>query len=124
MQHRPVLGGVDVPSGEHGIAAFGDPCPAGHGEQGVQGRGVHPVLRVVEDQVPGTGHHPRAAIGVLGEELAQVPTPDPGRVLLQGAPLRCRREIHRCAGLVHGSSILSQRRSIPARPGFPCPTRL
>ena len=99
-------------AGEHGVAPLGHPGPSGDGEEGVEGRPVHPVLGVVEDQVTGTGHHPPAATGILGEELAQVH----GRRCGRRVPTAVRhssvdREVHTASrSRPCGSSILSRRR--------------
>ena len=48
MEHGPVLGGVDVPAGEHGVPALLDAGPPGHRHERGQRLVGHPVLGVVE----------------------------------------------------------------------------
>ena len=74
VEHGPVLGGVDVAAGEHGVAALFHAGPAGHGHQCGQGLVVDPVLGVVEVEVAGRHRHPGAPIGIVGEELPEVAT--------------------------------------------------
>ena len=70
VQHGAVLGGVDVPAGEHGIAVFLEAGPASHREESVETLLVDAVLRVVEEEVSGGHGHPRPPVAILGEEIA------------------------------------------------------
>ena len=88
VEHRPVLGGVDVLAGEHGVAPLLDPGPAGHGHQGAEHLGVDPVLRVVEVEVAGgraTMAVPRP--GSSANSSTEVAVPHPLEVPDQAPPL-------------------------------------
>ncbi len=85
VEHGALLGGVDRRAGEHRVAAGRHAGRVGHREQ----RGHHLVgdalLGVVDAQVADLDHVARGAIGVVGEQLAQVRR---GRHPLQRGPLR------------------------------------
>ena len=52
-----------------------------------------PVLGVVEEEAGALGDQPRAALGVLGEEVAEVSLADLAVVLLEGLPGRSLAEL-------------------------------
>jgi len=116
VEHGPLLGGVDGGTGEHGVAALGHPGTPCHGDQGRQGVSVHPVLRVVEEEVAGGGDQVRAPVRVVGEQLAQVPGAEPIEVTDQVGPLgRCPHVDH-ChvrivAATAHPVYLRARRRS-------------
>ena len=86
VQHGPVLGGVDVLAGEHGVTALLQACRAGQIHQQCQGLPGDPVLAVVDIEVTDGQRQFPAAVGVLGEELSQVHVGDIGVVAGQCLP--------------------------------------
>ena len=82
VQHRALLGDVDLLAAEHRVAPLGHAGVVGQREQQPQGLVGHAVLRVVEEQAGALGGHPLAALARLGEQRAQVEVLD----LLRGAP--------------------------------------
>ena len=87
VQHGAVLGDVDVLAGEHRVAALRAARTRSASSTSSLERLVgDPVLRVVEEEAGALGGQPLAAVGVLGEQIAQVPLADLGVVLLQGVP--------------------------------------
>ena len=76
VEHRPVLGGVDVPAGEHGVASLLDTGHPGHRHQGGHGLVGYPVLGVVEVQRSRGHRHPGTPVGIVGEEFTEVALAD------------------------------------------------
>ncbi len=113
---RPVLGGVDVLAGEHRVAQLLDAGPACDGREQREGLVGHPVLGDVDEKVRGRKRHPTPAVGVLGEELPQMPIAEDGVVLGQAAPLVGGRDVHQVTSQVHGPSILAAPPRRPPRP--------
>ena len=72
MQHRPALGGVDLFAREHGIAVRGKPALLRQLQQQLHSLVGNAVLRVVEVNVLERSRQPRAPLGVLLEDFAQV----------------------------------------------------
>src|SRR5439155_1552529 len=68
-----VLGGVDVLAAEHRLGALAQPGALGQRDEQPDGLVGEPVLRVVQVEVPGPAGQPVAAVGVLGEQVPQVP---------------------------------------------------
>ena len=87
MEHRPVLGGVDVPAGEHGVPALLDAGRAGHVHQRGQRLVIHPLFGEVEIEVAGRHRHPGATIRILGEQLPQVTMAEPFEAVREPPPL-------------------------------------
>ncbi|CPU45654.1 Uncharacterised protein [Mycobacteroides abscessus] len=72
VQHRTVLGGVDMRPGEHGVAAPLQIGRLGQIDQQRQGFAIQPVLAVIDIQIT-DGDGQLASPGrILGEELSQV----------------------------------------------------
>ncbi len=63
-------------AGEHGVAVLLRPRPPGQVHEEPQGLVGHPLLRVVEHEVGRSRRHARRPLGVVGEEVAQVPRRD------------------------------------------------
>ena len=72
VEDGAVLGDVDVLAGEHRFAALLDPALAGELAEQDQRLVGDPVLGEVEVEAGAVGDQPLAALGVLGEEVAQV----------------------------------------------------
>ena len=96
VQHRPVLADVDVLAGEHRVAAPLDVSLLRQLDQQLQRLVGDPVLGVVEEEAGALGDQALAAVGVLGEDLAQVAVADLGVVLLR-APSRPWRPADRAS---------------------------
>ncbi len=86
VQHGPVLRDVDVLAPEHRIAALGDAALLRQLNEQLQRFVGGPVLGVVEEESGAICDQTLAAIGVLGEQVAQVPLADLGVVLLECLP--------------------------------------
>ena len=91
VQHGAVLGDVDVLAGEHRFAALGDAALAGQLAEQQQRLVGDPVLGEVEVEAGALGDQALAALGVGGEEVAQVGAADLLVVGLQRAPRRAAR---------------------------------
>jgi hypothetical protein len=76
-----------VLTAEHRLGALPQPQPLGQGHEQVDRLAGQPAFRVVEVQVTGADGELGAAVGIIGEQLAQVRVLDPQVVLGQGAPL-------------------------------------
>ena len=102
MEHRPVLGDVDVVAREHGVDPLAQAALLGQTHEQLERRRVDAVLRVVEVDALGLDRQRLAAGRVGGEEVAQVPVRRRGVVLLEGLPRRelaqgrSHRRIVRC----------------------------
>ena len=72
VQHRTVLGGVDVLTGEHPIASGLKTGRLGQRDEQFYGLGGDAVLAVVDVEVTDGQRHIATAIGVFVEELPQV----------------------------------------------------
>ena len=94
VEDGAVLGRVDVLAGEHGVAMLLDLGGPGHVHEEAQRLVGRPLLGVVEDEVGRRRRHARRPLGVVREELAQVPRRDLLVVRRQRLPLGCRREVH------------------------------
>ncbi len=70
VQHRAVLGDVDVLAREHRFASLLDAALAGQLAEQQQGLVADPVLREVEVEAGAVGDQALAALGVGGEEVA------------------------------------------------------
>jgi hypothetical protein len=88
VQHRAVLGDVDVLAAEHRVDAVPQPALLGQRDEEAHRLVGHPVLRVVEPDAGRLRDHPLAAAGVVGEELAEVGLLDRGMVRLERLPRR------------------------------------
>ena len=86
VQHRAVLGGVDVHTGKHRVATLLQPRGAGQVHQQRQRFPGHAVLAVVDVEITDRQCQLRPAARVVGEELAQVFLTDFGVMSLQGLP--------------------------------------
>ena len=93
VEHGAVLGDVDVLAAEHRVPPLGHPALVGELGQQLQRLVGDPVLRVVEEEPGALGDQPRAAVGVLREQLTQVPVPDLAVVLLEGLPGRALAQL-------------------------------
>jgi hypothetical protein len=100
VQHGAVLGGVDALAREHRGAPRLEARLAEEGEQVLHGRGVDPLLAVVEVHVVRLRGHRGGAPGVAREELAKVHGPQALGVRLQQAV--CGQRVERRGG-VHGA---------------------
>jgi hypothetical protein len=94
VEDRPVLRRVDVVAGEHRVAMRGDVGGVGQIHEEAKRQVGHPLLGVVEDQVRRPRRHASRSLGVLLEQVAQVPRRGLLVVRGQRLPLRCRREVH------------------------------
>ena len=94
MEDGPVLGGVDVIAGEHGVAAGLHPGGSGHAQQEPHRLVGDAVLGVIEHQITGAGSEAGGPLGVAMEELAQVPVTDVAEVRFERLPLGRGGEIH------------------------------
>ena len=72
MQHGALLRGVDLLAAEHGVDALAQARLLGELEQQPQGLVGDPVLGVVEIDPGSFDRQLLAALGILGEELAEV----------------------------------------------------
>src|SRR5262249_37714783 len=115
MKDGAVLGDVDVLAAEHTGAALLDAALAGQLAQQHQRLVGDPVLREVEEEPGALGDQALAALGVAGEEIAQVVVADLGGVglepvagggLAERAPgaLRAQAATPRFAPIVFSSS--------------------
>ena len=93
VEHGAVLGDVDVLAAEHRVPALGDAALVGELREQLQRLVGDPVLRVVEEEAGALGDQPLAAVGILGEQVAQVPLADLAVVLLEGLPGRALPEL-------------------------------
>jgi len=76
MEHRPVLGHVDVLAGEHRRRALPQPGLLGQLNQQLQGLVGDAILGVVEEEPDRLGGHALPPGRVIGEEIPQVPGRD------------------------------------------------
>jgi hypothetical protein len=107
MQYRPVLGGVDVFAGEHGVAAaleVGGLCQL---DQQLQRLAGHPVLAVVDVQIADRQHQLASAGRVFVEELTEMFAPDLVVVAEQGVPRGSRGDVGNLLGR-HMSTLVRQ----------------
>ena len=86
VQHGAVLRGVDVHAGEHRVAALLEVGGLGQVDQQSRRLAGDPVLAVVDVEVADGQRQLAAALGVLGEELAQVLVADLIVMPLQRVP--------------------------------------
>jgi len=113
VEHRPVLGVVDVLTPEHGVALLLEPRRAGEVHQEADRLGRHSVLGEVDVQVAHLGDHLRSPVRVRREQLAQVRALGRLVMRLQRRPLRGGRDV-----LGHGNfSLLSSPTSPAPAPG-------
>ena len=71
VEHRAVLGGVDVGAGEHGVAVRLHADLTGELLQELEGLGGHEVLGQVDVEVRGVGAEALRTLGVRVEPFAQ-----------------------------------------------------
>ena len=90
MEHRAVLGHVDVLAREHRVAPVGHTPLLGEGDEQAHRLVGDAVLGVVEEEAGRLAGEALGPARVGGEELAQVHVPEPCRVLLQRLPGRRR----------------------------------
>ena len=94
VQHGAILGGVDVLTGQHGVAARFEAGRAGEVGQQAQRLAGHPVLAVVDIQVS-DGQRQIAAPGrVLGEQLPQGGAGELVEMAAQRRPRRAGGDVH------------------------------
>ena len=86
MEHRALLGDVDLLAREHRVAQLLDPGPAGQRDQQRDRLGGEPVLRVVEVEVADLEVHRLAAVGLVGEERPEMDVADGVEVRLERTP--------------------------------------
>ena len=91
MQNGTVLADVDVLAGEHRVAAPLDVPLLRQLDEQLQRLVGDAVLGVVEEEPGALGDQALAAVGVLGEDLAQVALADLGVVLRRGPSRPWRR---------------------------------
>ena len=108
VQHRAVLGHVDLLAGEHAVPVPLEPGLLGQLEQQAEGLVGDPVLRVVEVEPDRLRAQPLAPGRVLGEQLAQVPALDLRMVLGEG---RVGRAAPAVVHVALGVSSLERNRS-------------
>ena len=72
VEHRALLGHVDLGAAEHGVDALGEAAFVGQPQQQSDRLVGHPVLRVVEVETGGFRRQALAPPHVVGEELAQM----------------------------------------------------
>ena len=87
VEHRPVLGDVDVLAGEHRVGALAHTARLGERDEQPERLGRHAVLGVVQVQAAGLERHALPAVGVGAEELAQMQRRDLALVGGQRLPL-------------------------------------
>ena len=87
VEHGPVLGGVDAPAGEHGVASPFDVGRPGHRHQGGHGLLGNPVLGVVEIEIGGAHRHPGPAFGIGVKQVAQAVLADLVEIAAEETPL-------------------------------------
>ena len=92
VEHRAVLGDVDLVAAEHRLDAVAQPGLLGELEQQTQGFIGDTVLGVVEIDAGGLASQPLPTLGVLGEELPQMQALHSLVVLLQRHPSRERAQ--------------------------------
>ena len=97
VQHRAVLGGVDVHAGEHRVAALLEAGGAGQIDQQLQRLAGDPVLAVVDVEVADRQRQFGTPVGVLVEELAEVFVADLIVMPLQGLPCWSGRDVRESA---------------------------
>ena len=88
VQHGALLGDVDLLAAEHGVDALAQARLFGELEQQLQRLVGDAVLRVVEIDADGLDRQALAALGVVGEELAEVQPLDLLVVGLESGPSR------------------------------------
>ena len=88
VEHGAVLRDVDVLAAEHRVASLGHAALVGELAEQPQRLVGDPVLGVVEEEAGALGDQPGAALGVLGEQVAQMALADLAVVLLEGPPGR------------------------------------
>ena len=104
VQHGAVLGDVDVLAGEHRVDPPAQAALLGQLDQQPQRLVRDPVLGVVEEQPLGLGRHARAALRIVGEQVAQMLSAELLGVLLERL---VRRAVAKRAGAgdpAHGVS--------------------
>ena len=101
VQHRAVLGHVDVLACEHGVAPRGYAGLGGELHQEVERFARDAILRVVEVDAGRLGRQAGASPGVGGEELAQVGARDLPVVGGERAVRRVSLEVERLCGCHH-----------------------
>src|SRR4051812_33023850 len=88
MEHRPVLGDVEVLTAEHRVDPFAQSGGLRQRDEQVDRLRGDPVLRVVQVEVAELHGQLGAARGMLGEQVAKVEIADLLVVLAQCLPLR------------------------------------
>ena len=86
MQHRAVLGGVDLLTGEHAIAPGLQIGGSGEVEQEANGLAIDALLGEVDQQVVEAQAIAIEPVGLGLEQLAQMPPPFRARMRLEGSP--------------------------------------
>ena len=86
MQHGPILRDVDLLAAEHGVDVVPQPALLGQGHQKLDGLVGDAILGVIQEQAGGLQGHLLAALGIVGEEPAEVQLADFAMVGLQGLP--------------------------------------
>jgi hypothetical protein len=109
VEHRAVLRDVDVLPAEHRVAVRGHPAFVSQPQEQLEGLVGDPVLRVVEEEPGSFGDQALAAIRVLPEELAQVPSPDFGVMALERLPRLGFAELAQAARRSDSDLIVSSR---------------
>ncbi len=92
MQGRPPLGQVDRLAAEHGLDPRAQLDRARQVQEQPQGLVGDALLRVVEVEAGALGREALAALGIRGEEIAQMLAADVGPVRFQRLPGRQRPE--------------------------------
>jgi hypothetical protein len=88
VQHGPVLGGVDVCAGEHRVAALLELGRAGQIDQQTQRFPGHPMLAVVDVQIPDRHRQFAPAARIFGEQFPKMFAGDLVVMAAQRGPLR------------------------------------
>ena len=110
VQHGTVLGDVDLLAAEHRVDPLAQPAFLGELQQQLQRLVGDAILRVVEVDADGLGRQPLAALGIVGEELAQVDVAHLAMMRLQSLPggpcgERCGGRGHRCWSFRGGQGV-------------------
>ena len=88
MQHRPLLGDIDLVSSEHGVDVLAQSRLFRQLKQQLQGFVGDPVLRVVQEQPYGLGRETLATLGIIRKQLPQMRVAHGLVVGPQGLPCR------------------------------------
>jgi hypothetical protein len=86
-----------VLAAEHRVASLGDAAFIRELDEQLERLVGDPVLGVIQEEPRALGDQPLTAIGVLGEQLAEVPIADLGVVALKSPPRLCLAQLRQAA---------------------------